>query len=207
MGSRTPPDWAATGFATGTFVQTTRGLRPIERLVPGEDEVEFRDGSSGKLMRLLSHTFTASALERNTALRPVRIPALALGGTVPARNLIVSQDMHIHAQGRLVRRVTEAAEVLLPVAALIGKNDVELITPVSGITYFHLVSENHQVLKAEGLVCETLYLGDETEAARHDPDGPTHVSPILPRLDLEMANRLTEKLAKKNRAPVSAEGS
>ncbi|MEM6729708.1 MAG: Hint domain-containing protein [Pseudomonadota bacterium] len=205
MASKLPPDWAATGFASGTFVQTARGLRPVERLVPGEDMLEGRDGSEIALLDVMTTRFTASALKRKKARQPVLIPALSLGAAVPARPLLVSQDMRIHAKGRLVNRVTETPEVLLPVSALIGTYGIELTVPDGGVTYHHLICEGHHLLKVEGLMCETLYAGEDADEALRTRAGRTHLEPALPRISLEMADRLTSKLARKNRPPLPEE--
>ncbi|MCH2076801.1 MAG: Hint domain-containing protein [Rhodobacteraceae bacterium] len=203
MASQGP--WAATGFAAGTFVQTARGLRPIERLVPGEDELEFHDGTTGPLLHLWQATFSAEDLSADEALRPVTIPALSLGGTVPSRPLVAARSARLHAQGRLVNRVTETPEVLLPVSSLLS-GEAEVTQPMGELTYYHLVTDKHQVLRVEGLMCETLYLGEgadaELRSAVEAQTGPLSHKAILPRIDLETAARLTAKLAKKKRAPV-----
>ncbi|MEM1233636.1 MAG: Hint domain-containing protein [Pseudomonadota bacterium] len=208
MASRTPPAFA-TGFAAGTLVQTARGLRPIERLVAGEDALEFRDGTTAPLLHLHGATFTEADLEADDALHPVAIPALALGGSVPARPLLVSRDVRIHAQGRLVNRVAETPEVLLPVSSLLGAPDIERVRPAGGMTYYHLVAATHQVLRVEGLMCETLYLGPgadgDLRAAIEARTGTLIHTETFPRIDAETGARLTEKLARKGRAPTSDE--
>ncbi|MEM6276621.1 MAG: Hint domain-containing protein [Pseudomonadota bacterium] len=208
MASPTEPAFA-TGFAAGTFVQTARGLRPIERLVPGDDELEFRDGTTAPLLHLHKAMFTAADLEANDALRPVAIPALSLGGTVPTRPLLASADVRIHAQGRLVNRVAETPEVLLPVTSLLGSSDIEQTLPAGGITYYHLVTAAHQLLRVEGLMCETLFLGEGADqdlcAAIEAVTGTLSHDAVLPRIDAETGARLTEKLAQKGRAPTTDE--
>ena len=209
MASTHPRAWAATGFAAGTFVQTARGLRPIERLQPGVDELEFRDGTTGPLKHLHIARFTAEELADAPEVRPMRIPALTLGGTVPERPLIASRDIRIHAQGRLVGRVTEKPEVLMPAEALLAASDINAVTPDAGMTYYHLVTDDHQVLRVEGLMCETLFLGEDADPQLREEitaaAGPLDHAPLFPRIDLETAARLTAKLARKNRAPTTAD--
>ncbi|MEM1375562.1 MAG: Hint domain-containing protein [Pseudomonadota bacterium] len=208
MASPTNPVFA-TGFAAGTFVQTARGLRPIERLVPGEDDLEFRDGTTAPLLHVHTAGYTQAELDADEAIRPVAIPALALGGSVPSRPLLVSADVRIHAQGRLVNRVAEAPEVLLPISSLLGTPGVERTRPAGGITFYHLVTAAHQLLRVEGLMCETLFLGDgahtDLKAAVEAATGPLSHTAAFPRIDAETGARLTEKLAQKGRAPSSDE--
>ncbi|MEM6896494.1 MAG: Hint domain-containing protein [Pseudomonadota bacterium] len=195
-GART---WAATGFTAGTFAQTTRGLRPIERLLPGEDALEFRDGSTAPLLQLHVAEFSEADLAQMEDLRPVRIPPQSLGDHVPERTLTVAQSVHIHAQGRLVNRVTEHPEVLLPVSALVGLNGIEAVLPKGGVTYYHLVTQAHQVMRVEGLMSETLFLGEAGPLQDAYAALATHDAAAFPRLDRETAQRLTAKMARKNR--------
>lgn len=207
MPSRPTPVWAATGFAAGTFVQTALGLRPVERLVPGEDELEFRDGSTGTLLHLHEARYTESALRKSQTIQPLRIPALAMGGSLPVRDMLVCGSLHVLAGGRLVNRVTERDQVLMPLASLIGYGGIERIIPKGGVTYYHPVAAAHRILRAEGLLCETLFLGAgaPAELIAAMPAGVTPSDPALLRLDAEIAARLAAKLMKKDRAPISEE--
>ena len=206
MPSRATPTWAATGFAAGTFVQTARGLRPVERLVPGEDVIEHRDGTALTLLELYTARYTKSALKRAKAPRPIRIDALALGGTVPTRPLIVAPTVHVMAQGRLVNRVTESQEILMPFGALTGYEGVEQFIPEDGITYYHPICAEHCLLRAEGLLCETLYLGEgaDPNLKAASPVAARDMTSKLPRVDPDTAKKLSRKLLKKNR-PISSD--
>ncbi|MEM1236019.1 MAG: Hint domain-containing protein [Pseudomonadota bacterium] len=206
MASQLTPAWAASGFAPGTFIQTTRGLRPVERLVPGEDMMENRDGSALPLLALHKANFTKDELKELKEARPIQIAALALGGTVPTRPLLVAPNAHVMAQGRLVNRVTEAREVLIPAGALTGYDGVDRIIPEDGVTYFHPICAEHGLVRVEGLMSETLYLGDGADSALREasPAAARDMKSALPRADSDTANRLSRKMNKKNR-PISAD--
>ncbi|MEM6479341.1 MAG: Hint domain-containing protein [Pseudomonadota bacterium] len=190
------------GFTPGTFVQTVKGLRPVERLVPGEDRLEVLDGSDVALLAMTRVEFNVAELRADPTRQPVFIPPAALGSSVPARPLIASQNTRIHAKGRLVNRVTECPEVLLPIAALIGTNDVERRIPEEGVTYYHLITEAHHLLRVEGLMCETLFLekGDELAEILAATEA-RHETPAMARIDMALAQKLTSKLVSKQRAP------
>lgn len=206
MPSRTTPAWAASGFAAGTFVQTTRGLRPVERLVPGEDIIEARDGTAAPLLAMHRARYTESALKRTKGPRPILVDALALGGTVPTRPLLVAPNVHVMAQGRLVNRVTQSNEMLLPFEALTGYDGVKQVIPPGGVTYFHPVCAVHCVLRVEGLISETLFVGAGADAKLRDaqPAECHSMTTALPRADAGTAGRLSQKLQRKNR-PLAAE--
>jgi len=184
-------------------------MRPVERLVAGEDLLEFRDGTTGPLIHLHTARYSQSALKRSKSVRPIHVPALSLGGSVPVRPLIVSGDVHVLAGGRLVNRVTELEQVLLPIKALVGYNGIAPIIPAEGITFYHPATAGHQVLRVEGVLCETLYVGDASpDGLRDSVPKETHASaPILPRVDPDTAQRLAAKLMAKNRtlAPEESE--
>ncbi len=203
------PSWAATGFAAGTFVQTTKGLRPIERLVPGVDLLEFRDETTGPILHLHTAHFTTEMLAAMPDAQPVHVPALALGNIVPARPLLVSANAHVLATGRLVERVADMTEVLIPMSALVGSSGIERVIPKDGITYYHILSDTHHTFRVEGLMCDTLYLGKGTSSDLSDalrkvaPDAAHPEAPYLPIMDAETAGKITEKILTKNRPLVA----
>ncbi|MEO0678648.1 MAG: Hint domain-containing protein [Pseudomonadota bacterium] len=202
----------ATGFATGTFIQTHRGMRQIERIEPGVDQIEFRDGTAAPILAMHMVTLSAADAAADPALRPLRVPALALGGTLPVRTMVVAPSISVLAGGRMVNRVADAPEVLLPLAALDGYNGIARVDVTEDITLYHPITATHDLFRADGLICETVFLGDgaspELSAAVREmaPEAVAETAKI-PRLDAATAAKLAGKLMSKNRTLGTAEAS
>ena len=199
--------WQATGFGPGTFVQTALGMRPIDQLSVGE-ELEFRDGSRAPLLALHSHHFSEDELKADETLQPFRVPALALGPAVPRRPLLVSGDIHVLAQGRMVTRVVPGDALLLPIAALDGKKGIERVIPSGGMTYYHILVDRHAMIMAEGLLVDTMFVGHSAEPDKvvtmfDALDGASHGAACYPIADNKQARSLIEKLVDKDRALIS----
>ena len=58
-----------------------------------------------------------------------------------------------------------ASEILVPAKAFLSLPGVSLDSPDKGVTYFHLMLAQHEVLISEGLPAESLYLGNEASKA------------------------------------------
>ncbi len=66
------------------------------------------------------------------------------------------------------------SEVLIPAKAMVDGRGIRA-APTDRVTYIHLLLDNHELLWAEGALCESLYLGDQvqqilTELPADDPD-------------------------------------
>jgi hypothetical protein len=101
---------------------------------------------------------------------PVRVAADAFGQGMPHRDLLLSPDHAIFAEG-----------VLIPVKHLINGRSVARVT-MPEVTYFHVELPAHDVLIAEGLPVESyLDIGDRANFSNFEgpvrlfPDFPVHV--------------------------------
>ncbi|MGR3491683.1 MAG: Hint domain-containing protein [Shimia sp.] len=185
-----------TGFAPGTFVQTTKGLRQIERLVPGEDEMEATDGTAHPLLTVIETTGAA-----------VHIAPLAMGPAHPQRPLTLGAETHLMATGRLVSRATDQEAVLLPASALTSLDGIEAATDTRLLTP---VCAHHLALRVEGITSETGFIPADADpdvilALPEDHRALRHIEQALMRLPSSEATRLIERLNEKNRSVV-AEG-
>jgi len=79
----------------------------------------------------------------NPEVSPVRIRAHAFGGGQPRRDLLLSPDHAVHADG-----------VLIPVRTLINGATV-VQERADAVTYYHLELARHDVVYAEGLPAES----------------------------------------------------
>lgn len=189
----------ATGFVEGTFVKTALGMRPIERLQPGET-LEFHDGSRAALIGLHQHTVTVADFATQQHLRPYEIPALSMGDTVPRRPLQVSGDIHLLAQGRMISRVSGSdTGLLIPVHSMEGFKGITQIQPTKDVTFYHLILEQHRVIHVEGLTTSTMFVTEDTQI-----DGlAAHTTPVVQFATFDQATKLMDKLTSKDRALIT----
>lgn len=140
-------------FAAGTRIATPGGLVAVEDLLAG-DTVLTADGRC-ETIRWIGHRTVDCARHPNPmAVWPVRIAAGAFGPQMPVRDLFLSPDHAIYAEG-----------VLVPVKHLINGGNVAQVW-VANVTYFHVEVTGHDVLLAEGLAAESyLDTGDRRSFA------------------------------------------
>lgn len=147
-------------FAAGTLIDTDLGPRPIEQLAPG-DRVRVWSGGFRPVRLLLSSRKTAAQLQRHPGLRPVVISADALGPGLPERDLVVSRQHRVLVNSPIVARMFGRDEALVAACRLTSLPGVYLNETPQDISYFHLVLEDHDVVLANGLPCESFLPGRE----------------------------------------------
>jgi hypothetical protein len=94
----------------------------------------------------------------------VRVRAGAFGSGAPHRDLLLSPDHAVQIDG-----------VLIPVRYLINGATVAQ-QPAGRITYWHVELERHDILRAEGLPCES-YLDTGNRGAFENGGGARHLHP------------------------------
>ena len=133
---------SAACFAAGTRLATSRGLVAVERLRAG-DEVLCADGSRAPVIWRGHRRVDCRRHPRPHDVWPVRVRAEAFGAGVPTRDVLLSPDHAMFADG-----------VLVPVRYLVnGRTIVQ--EPCRQITYWHVELPRHGVLLAEGLPAES----------------------------------------------------
>ena len=129
-------------FAAGTRITGEFGRVPVEALRVGERVRTL----SGRLapVRWLGHRRTDLRRHpRPHDVMPVRVRAGAFGPATPTRDLVLSPDHAVFADGYLV-----------PIRHLVnGRSIVQ--EPRETITYWHVELDRHDVLLAENLPCES----------------------------------------------------
>ena len=146
-------------FAAGTRIRTARGDIAVEALRPG-DALVTAFGGTVKL-RWLGHRHVACTTHpRPQDVWPVRVRAGAFGPGLPARDLRLSPDHAVFADG-----------VLVPVRYLVNGRSLRQ-EPVAAVTYYHVELPAHDVVLAEGLPCES-YLDTGNRGAFADGGAAT----------------------------------
>lgn len=132
-------------FATGTMIETTQGSRAVEELRIG-DKVVTTDGASVPVKWIGRQTVSPrfGPAER---LLPIRICAHALDENVPARDLVVSADHGMLIDGMIVHA-----------GALVNGTSIQRV-PLTEVgptlTYWHIETDAHDIVLAEGAPAET----------------------------------------------------
>jgi collagen type I alpha len=131
-------------FAAGTRIATTRGQVPVERLHEGDDVIVESTGRSLPIRWIGYRKLNCTRHPRPQAVRPIRVAADAFGPEMPARDLYLSPDHAVFADG-----------VLVPVKYLVNGSTISQVHR-STITYYHIELARHAILLAEGLPAESL---------------------------------------------------
>ena len=140
-------------YVAGTLIETTGGPKPIETLVVGDQLVTHSDGP--QTVRWIGHqTVTA-----NGKLAPICISAGALGSNMPTRDLLVSRQHRMLVSSKVCERMFGRTEVLLPANKLTALEGIYEDNHFEEVTYYHLKTNFHTVIYAEGAPAETLLTG------------------------------------------------
>ncbi len=148
-------------FTDGTLFETSNGSAMIEDLRPG-DLLQTYGGRLVAIKWIWARHWSAADLRQNPKLWPVKIKRHALGQGLPRRDICVSQQHRILVCSRIAERMFGQPDVLVRAKDLLDMDGVELVPDSDGLTYFHILFEAHEVILAEGIPAESLYLGPET---------------------------------------------
>jgi Ca2+-binding RTX toxin-like protein len=151
-------------FARDTLIATQRGEVAIQTLRLG-DMILTADRGYQPMRWLAARRLSAGDLAEAPNLRPIRIRAGALGCGLPRRDLTVSPQHRILIRSKVAERMFGSPEVLIAAKQLLELNGVEILAAGTGVEYWHLMCDRHEVIFAEGLESETLFTGHEAMAA------------------------------------------
>jgi hypothetical protein len=131
-------------FAAGTQIATRSGPRAVETLKAG-DKVLTADGAETEVVWLGVQPVDVR-LAHPARVNPIRITAGALGGGLPERDLLISQDHAIAIDGMLINA-----------GALVNGTTIrqERGKMPDGFAYYHVETQAHELLLAEGVAAES----------------------------------------------------
>lgn len=132
-------------FLSGTMIATPDGERAIETLSVG-DLVVTVDGRTTPV-RFVGRQTVATRFDVAERLRLVRVRAGALGVSIPSRDLTLTADHALAVEGMLVN-----AGALVNGTTVI---ELPLSDFPSGYTVYHLETEAHELIVADGAPAET----------------------------------------------------
>lgn len=151
-------------FRAGTRIATTHGEIAVEDLREG-DMIPTVRGNGLARVRWIGHRVVDCARHPRPAdVWPVRIAPGAFGDNQPARELWLSPDHAVYAD-----------DVLIPIRRLVDGEAIRQV-PTERVTYLHVELDEHDVLLAEGLPCES-FLDTGGRSNFDNGGGPVRLHP------------------------------
>ncbi|AZL57529.1 hypothetical protein EI545_00915 [Tabrizicola piscis] len=141
-------------FTPGTLITTDRGDIPVEALVPG-DLVLTRDNGLQPLRWVGRRELSLLDLMADPDLQPVRIGLDALDGAGPVRPMLVSPQHRLLLEGARAELLFGEAEVLVAAKHLLGQTGVSRVLPTDGISYIHILFDQHEIVQSDGIWTES----------------------------------------------------
>lgn len=160
-----------TCFCAGTAIATPDGAVAVEDLAAG-DTIATAEGGTARVRWVGQQRIAAEYLHPDR-VNPIRIAAGALGGGLPARDLLVSPDHGLALDG-----------VLVNAGSLVNGGTIRQVGIGKAFTYYHVETEAHELILAEGVEVET-YLdghGSDFDNADTRPDSGPVTEMDLPRV-------------------------
>lgn len=203
-------------FTEGTQIETGEGLRPVEALRVGE-VVWTLDHGMQEVRWINSRALSRLDLALRSYLKPIRIPAGALGRGMPTRALEVSPQHRLHVCSPILERMIGSEEALIPAKALVGYRDIAPVEEVSEVRYWHFMCDGHEIVRANGAYAESFYAGAYGTSAldqaayeelvevfpelKQEPEALPRMRTARPFMKTRMAERFVQRSVK-NRKPL-----
>ncbi|MBO9453621.1 Hint domain-containing protein [Paracoccus sp. R12_1] len=149
-------------YAAGTMIDTPNGQTPVEKLKVG-DLIWTLKNSQQPIRWIGQRRITFPRDGSRDHLRPVRIDLNLLTGAACEGRLTitVSPQHRILLRSPIVQRMFDTPEILVPAKALLGRPGCRVVEDIPAITYVHFICDDHQIVAADGVLSESLYLGDQ----------------------------------------------
>jgi hypothetical protein len=163
---------SVTCFSAGTRIAAPGGEAAVEAMQPG-DRVVTASGQVREVAWIGQRSIDCTRHPSPTSVWPVRVAAGAFAPGRPSRDLLLSPDHAVFAEG-----------VLIPVRMLVNGSTIAQVER-SKVSYFHVELETHDVLLAEGLPVES-YL----DTGNRDTFANAATVALHPRLERTAGNTL-----------------
>ena len=153
-------------FTPGTLIATAKGERRVEELVAG-DRIITRDNGIQAIRWAGAREMTGAEFEVSAHLKPILIQQGALGGGLPARDMMVSPQHRVLIANEKTSLYFEESEVLVAAKFLTALDGIDVVD-VSATTYIHIMFDQHEVVLSDGAWTESFQPGDQTLAGVGD---------------------------------------
>jgi hypothetical protein len=138
-------------FVAGTLIDTDKGRRPVHLLEPG-DLVMTRDNGVQPLRWIGRRRVAARG-----SMAPVRIAGGTLGDH---ETVMVSPQHRVLVQDVLAHLMFDEPEVLAAAKYLVNGDRIRVVEG-GEVEYVHLLFDQHEIIRANGLLSESFLPGDE----------------------------------------------
>jgi len=145
-------------FTPGTLILTARGETPVEQLRLG-DRVVTRDNGLQEVRWIGTRALDGRALMENEHLRPILIRKGSMGKGLPERDMMVSPNHRMLVANDKTNMLFEDHEVLVSAKHLVDGKGVQQVTAL-GISYVHMMFDQHEVVLGDGAWTESFQPGD-----------------------------------------------
>jgi hypothetical protein len=169
-------------FTAGIRVETSTGMRPVEDIAVG-DLVMTHDNGQQPVTWVGTTVVSALQMRLSPVLQPVTVPKGMFGAI---RDVAFSRNHRVLVKGPQVELLHGNAEML----AAIGHfaHGVRANPVNDDLTYYHIACHDHQLIKAEGMLVETILVEPVGETMLEAEANPVHerhaVRPILKRWEV-----------------------
>ncbi|SPJ31003.1 Hint domain-containing protein [Falsiruegeria mediterranea] len=147
-------------FVMGTLIRAVQGYQKVEDLAVG-DKIWTRDHGPQEIKWIESSAVRKGQMKRDPALQPVRIGKNSLGLGQPREDIYVSQQHRVLVCGPAVELLFGEPEALVRASDLCHWPGVDIVLPDDDIRYYHILLDRHEILDADGVPAESLFLGEE----------------------------------------------
>jgi hypothetical protein len=160
-------------FCAGTRIAMADGYKLVEDIVAGDKVLRAEGGETE--VKWLGRQSVDTRFAHPKLASPIRIRKGALGDNLPERDLRLSGDHAIGIDGVLV-----TASALVNGTTIIQEPDM----PMDGFTYYHVETEAHELILAEGLPSESFvdFNGQIFDNARERPADKAIAEMTAPRI-------------------------
>lgn len=166
-------------FTPGTLILTAQGPRAIEDLRQG-DLVLTRDNGLQPIRWIGQRHLSLAELVVRPNLRPVRIAKGSLEGGLPNRSMMVSPQHRMLMEGGRPQMLFGETEVLVAATHLTMMAGIRQVLP-NGVTYIHMMFDQHEIVNAEGCWTESFQPGSMVMAGMKS-DQLAEVLELFPEL-------------------------
>jgi Ca2+-binding RTX toxin-like protein len=169
-------------FVQGTLIETANGDIPIENLKVG-DLVQTLDRGLQPLRWMGRRHLSARDLaeNENENMRPIRIRKDVINAGSGVGDLIVSPQHRILVASKVAQRMFDSVEVLIAAKQLLAIDGVNIANDFEDVTYFHILFDQHEIVFANGVHSESLYLGQQALKCL-SPEGREEIYTLFPEV-------------------------
>lgn len=174
-------------FTDDALILTPEGEKKISKLEVG-DVVVTRDNGNQAIRWIGQKTVSQLTLALRPWLLPIRFRAGSIGTDMPETDLTVSPQHRMLVNGPNAELLFGEPEVLVPAKSLINDGTITRVSESTPVTYYHIMFEGHEIIKANGTWTESFHPGEVAlnaveEASRDE------IFDIFPELAIEGVER------------------